>query len=180
MPNPSPFSVSPLVVHALGCVDLGDSFARAGDRGRALHYYGSAVNDYLDAGLYDQAAELCGRMLDRFPDVVRARFTRAFLALGKGLQQADDQLLPLARAELAEYVRAARQQSQQLRAVEQLSRLAARADRPEVVEIIAEQMVALGRAREAREVTAAFRRRRPADGLEKDPLEHWTPVLRGS
>lgn len=169
-----------LLVHALGCVDLGDSFAREGDRNRALHYYGNAVNDYLDAGLYDLAAELCGRMLDRFPDVVRARFTRAFLALGKGLKHEDDDLLPFARAELAEYVRAARQARQQLRATEQLRRLAACTERAEVVEIIAEQMLALGRPHDAREVLAAFASRRGGDAYGHDPRERWAHVLRGA
>lgn len=180
MPNPSPLAVSPLVVHALGCVDLGDAFARAGERGRALHYYGSAVDDYLDAGLYDSAAELCGRMLERFPDVVRARFTRAFLNLGKGLQQADPALLPSAHAELAEYVRATRQASQQRRAAEQLRRLAERAEHAEVVEVIAEQLRVLGFARDADEILAAFRGRRPAAEDAEDLRQRWAPVLRNA
>ena len=169
---------NPILVHALGCVDLGDSFARLGERGRALHYYGSAINDYLDAGLYDLAAELCGRVLDRFPDVVRARFTRAFLMLGKGLHDGEAGPGPSARAELTEYVRAARSASQQARAVEQLRRLAECTDRAAVVKVIAEQMTALGRPDDALRVLRQFHDRPEAPGDEPDLRARWARILR--
>src|SRR5690606_40618464 len=117
---PSPAAPSldnALLVHAIGCVDQGDAFAREGDRERALEYCGTAVDDCLAAGLYDVAAEVCGRMIDGYPDVVRARFTRAFLTLGKGLRESAPDSLRLARQEIAEYLLAARRARQQLRAL---------------------------------------------------------------
>ena len=55
MRKKAPPSMSTLV-RALACLDLGDQFAKAGDRNRALSYYGRALNDYLREGLPGMAA----------------------------------------------------------------------------------------------------------------------------
>src|SRR5690606_28276432 len=117
-----------------------------------LEYYGTAVDDCLAAGLYDVAAEVCGRMIDGYPDVVRARFTRAFLTLGKALRENQPDPLRRARDELDAYLRAAGTARQQLRAAAQLRLLAGATDRADVVELIAEQLAAIGEPRAAGEV----------------------------
>lgn len=175
-----PFLDNPLLVHAIGCVDQGDSFTRGGDRERALEYYGTAVDDCLAAGLYDVAAEVCGRMIDGYPDVVRARFTRAFLTLGKALRESAPDTLRRAQDELADYLRAAKRARQQLRAVAQLRLLAGATGRADVVDLIAEQLVAIGHPRAAEEVREEFRRRRPDRSESLDPRERWTRILLGA
>lgn len=169
-----------LLVRAIGCVDQGDAFSRGGDRERALEYYGAAVDHCLAAGLYDVAAEVCGRMIDGYPDVVRARFTRAFLTLGKGLREHAPDTLRLARAEIADYLRAAERARQQLRAVAQLRMLAAATDRADVVELIADQLVAIGQPGAAVEVRDELRVRRPFRAESPDPRERWTGILLGA
>ncbi len=166
-----------LLVHAIGCVDLGDSFAREGNQERALEYYGSAVHQCLAAGLYDAAADVCGRMVDGYPDVVRARLILAFLTLGKGLRESAPDALFRARTEIAAYLQAADRARQETRAVAELRLLACATDRAEVVELIADQLVSAGRPADAEEVREEFRARRPSRPEGGDPRERWSGIL---
>ena len=78
----------------------GDLCAEARDRGRALGYYGRAIDAYLRAGRYNAAGAVCRKILRISPDSVRARCTLAWLSIGKGL-------LGDAQWEIDEYVEAA-------------------------------------------------------------------------
>lgn len=53
-----------------------------GDR-EAPTYFGQAIDAYLEAGYFSAAAAMCTRLIRLHPEVVRARCTRAFLAIGR-------------------------------------------------------------------------------------------------
>lgn len=78
----------------------GDLCVEAQDRGRALSYYGRAIDAYLRAGRYNAAGAVCRKLLRVSPGSVRARATLAWLSIGKGL-------LSDAQWEVDEYVEAA-------------------------------------------------------------------------
>lgn len=52
-------------------------------RGEALRLYGQAIDGYLEAGRSRSAEVVCRKVLDEYPEVIRARRTLALLALGR-------------------------------------------------------------------------------------------------
>jgi hypothetical protein len=60
----------------------GDVCVAHGEPRRALPWYGKAVDQYLELGQPDQAAELCRLIISVQPDAVRARCTLTWIALG--------------------------------------------------------------------------------------------------
>ncbi len=78
----------------------GDLCVEAGNRDRALSYYGRAIDAYLRAGRYNAAGAVGRKLLRISPGSVRVRCTLAWLSIGKGL-------LSDAQWEIDEYVRAA-------------------------------------------------------------------------
>lgn len=67
----------------------GDAYVYRGDITRAKESYGSAIDGYLQSRDFAAAIELCRKLIRLAPDVARARYTLAFLLIGRGeLQEA--------------------------------------------------------------------------------------------
>lgn len=179
MRKKAPPSMSTLV-RALACLDLGDQFAKAGDRNRALSYYGRALNDYLREGLPGMAAAVAQRMVERYPDVVRARMTLAVLSLAEGLRVLSAGTLKNTCIDFHEYVRAVREAGQEEIAVQELRRLAAATESVTVRERMAEFLNELGDEEGARSILdgtplAAT----PSVEADEDQNTRWVQILLG-
>lgn len=153
---------------------IGDLCVKSGDIGRALSYYGRALDVYLETGYFDAGAAMCRKMIDASPEVVRARCTLAFLTLGKGLRQD-------ALKQITDYVDAAQRQGQEELAIERLRLMAGVTDDQEIRLLLGEYLTELGDAETANEVLGAVyaerNRLNPAPSLE-DQRERWARSLR--
>jgi phosphohistidine phosphatase SixA len=130
----------------------GDLCLGAGDRERALSYYGRAIDASLVARRYNAAAGLCRKILRVVPTAVRTRCTLAWLALGRGDA-------PETTREIAAYVDASVEAGQQALAVAHLRMMAETTGVPAIRGFIADRLLALGQAGAAQ----AVRRTIPAD-----------------
>jgi hypothetical protein len=117
------------------CVD-------AGQRSRALGYYGRAIDAYLESGRFSAAEVLCRKVIQIAPQVVRVRCTLAWLALGKGVVENT-------RLEIVDYVVAAERAGQEELAAKQLLMMAVAAEDAELREFIGEHLLRLEAASEA-------------------------------
>ncbi len=162
----------------------GDLCANAGDRGRALRYYGGAIDAFLDVGYYDSAAAVCRRVIELSPRVVRARGTLAFLALGEGLQYLPFQgrLEENARLAIAEYVEAAKKGGVEHLAVKRLAIMAEVTDNPQAREMIGSYLLELGDAEIADRVLGDVYAERNQIGKprEGDQRKRWAIALQTS
>ncbi len=138
----------------------GDLCVEAQDRGRALGYYGRAIDAYLRAGRYNAAGAVCRKLLRISPSAVRARCTLAWLSIGKGL-------LSDAQWEVDEYVQAAVDTGQADLALTQIRMMAEATYNPELRALLADHLHKLGDSEAARRVmdsqplgTSRGRRRR--------------------
>lgn len=61
-----------------------DALVYEGAWEEAKRPYGWAIDAYLDLGLYEEAIRTCRKLIRVAPDVVRTRFTLAFLLTGRG------------------------------------------------------------------------------------------------
>jgi tetratricopeptide (TPR) repeat protein len=115
---------------------MGDIAFDIGDRDGALAHYGRAIDHYLIADRHDSAAALCRKVLRIAPDVVRARCTLAWIAIGKGVVED-------ARREVAAYASAAEAAGRQEMAREHIRRMG---DIPDVElrQALAETLLDLG------------------------------------
>ena len=120
----------------------GNLCVEAGQHGRALGYYGRAIDAYLESGRFSAAEVLCRKVLEIAPQAVRARCTLAWLAIGKGHQAST-------RSEIAEYVWAAERAGQGALAARQLTMMAEAAVSVELREEIAEHLLRLEATQEA-------------------------------
>lgn len=66
------------------CARAGDQARDSGLRQDALCWYGEAIDGYLQAGRGRAAELVCERLLEAYPEVVRARYTLALIAIGHG------------------------------------------------------------------------------------------------
>lgn len=152
----------------------GDLCAQAGQRARALSYYGRAIDSYLEGGRFDAAGGVCRKLLRISPDAVRARCTLAWLAIGKGL--AGD-----ATREMTQYVRAASQAGQGKIARKQLHLMAQATPGPALHRLIAELLLELGDETGAeRLLQAAGDGEGEEETLPADQEVHWARVLRAA
>ena len=86
--------VEGLQVEALQCMipgeaatplnQAGDLLLRSGDQAAALELYGQAVDSLVEADRFEAAMGLCNKIIRTMPQVVRARCTLAWLAIGAG------------------------------------------------------------------------------------------------
>jgi hypothetical protein len=86
--------VEGLQVEALQCMipgeaatplnQAGDILLRTGDPAGALELYGQAVDSLIEADRFEAAMGLCNKIIRTVPQVVRARCTLAWLAIGAG------------------------------------------------------------------------------------------------
>ena len=153
----------------------GDLCLGAGQRRRALGYYGRAIDHCLVAGRYDAAAGICRKLLRISPRAVRTRATLAWLALGKGLHGD-------ARREIDEYVKAAARAGEERRAARQLSMMAQATLDPDLRRLLAEHLVRLGEQAEAEHIIRDLASGRDARTMpsaeQQDKL--WAQVLRAA
>ena len=123
----------------------GDLCLGAGQRSRALGYYGRAIDHCIVAGRYDAAAGICRKLLRISPRAVRTRATLAWLALGKG-HYGD------ARREIDEYVKAATRADEGRRAARQLAMMAQATLDPDLRRMLAEHLARLREAADAQHI----------------------------
>jgi hypothetical protein len=181
MRKKAPPSMSTLV-RALACLDLGDQFAKAGDRNRALSYYGRALNDYLREGLPGMAAAVAQRMVERYPDVVRASMTLAVLSLAEGLRVLSAGTLKNTCSDFRDYVHAVREAGQEEIAIQELRRFAAATESVTVRERMAEFLVDLGDSEGAKAIldgAPLAPADAAADEVEADQNTRWVQILLG-
>lgn len=168
-------------MQALSFLDAGDRAAQTGDRAQALASYGLALNHFLREGLHVMAAAVAQRMVEHFPDVVRARGTLAVLSLAEGIRLLSAPVVRSARREFDAYLGAARQAGQERAAVQQLRSLVDATESPVVREWLADYLDALGEGQAAEDVfLAAYEEReglRSARAAAGDQLERWVGVL---
>lgn len=115
----------------------GDLCVVHNDEGRALEYFGKAVDSYLNAERWEAAAAMCRKILRTDPHAVRARCTLSWLAIGKGFDAE-------AQNQVSEYAHAAYQAGRETLAANQLRRMGEVAASGRVREALAEQLLALG------------------------------------
>jgi hypothetical protein len=94
----------------------GDACERAGEVALALEYYGQAIDANVKADRFTPAMALCRKVMRVAPNVVRARCTLAWLAIGNGFERDAITLL-------GEYVSAAQRARCGALAVAQLRRM---------------------------------------------------------
>lgn len=120
----------------------GNLCVEAGQPGRALGFYGRAIDAYLESGRFNAAEVLCRKVLEIAPQAVRARCTLAWLALGKGHQGTT-------RGSIAEYVQASQRAGQQSLAARQLMMMAEATSSVDLREEIADHLLRLDATAEA-------------------------------
>jgi tetratricopeptide (TPR) repeat protein len=153
----------------------GNLCAEAGQIGRALVYYGRAIDAYLESGRFSAAEVLCTKVLRLSPDAVRARCTLAWLAIGKGYRTGSD-------VEIADYVRAARQAGKEALAAKQIRMMAEAASSVELRELLGEHLLDLGEFADSERLLAAVHAERK--GLRSAPIPDegklWGRLLRAA
>lgn len=117
--------------------ELAELCLQAGQRSRAMVYYGQAIDVELELGEYDAAIELCRYVIERLPEVVRTRCTLAFLLLGRGDSWAF-------RREVAEYVKAAERKNDRELAITRLRMMMSVTDDPAMRVTIQKYLARLG------------------------------------
>ncbi|MEX2281233.1 MAG: hypothetical protein WEE89_01970 [Gemmatimonadota bacterium] len=115
----------------------GDLCFDAGARERALIYYGRAIDVLVAADQIDGAVGVCRKIVRLTPEVVRARCTLAWMALGQGVIQE-------ARQRIADYARAAASAGQEQAASRHLRRMTDIAANQEILESLAEALLEIG------------------------------------
>lgn len=145
----------------------GDICVSVGQRGKALGWYGRAVDQSLEIGDTDGAAQLCRLIIFVQPEAVRARCTLTWIALGTGDLQS-------AAALLGAYAAAARDAGQASLAVRQLGWLFDATVDTGLRRRIVDETSALGDAARADELAQRLREPLPAP-LHREQL--WARVL---
>ncbi|HSM07840.1 MAG TPA: hypothetical protein VLA33_02350 [Gemmatimonadota bacterium] len=170
-----------LVFKAMKLKQAGERAAEAGDEQRAKDFLGRAVDAYLGTGYYDSAAAICRRLIELYPDVVRARGTLAFLALAEGLEHSQfDGLADDARREIGLYVKAAKSKDNDEYAAERLRIMAEATDQEAIRELIGEYLMELGDTAGADAVLGAMfaERNDLSEEPELDQRARWSRALR--
>jgi tetratricopeptide (TPR) repeat protein len=149
----------------------GDLCFDAGQRERALVYYDQAIDIYLALGMYASVAAVCQKLVRLSPRIVRARCTLAWMAIARG-QDGE------ARERIAEYASAAKPQTDQRLARGHLRMMAEVSESPDVLEAVAEALLALGDDRGAERAFAAAHGAAVAPRkLPEEPERRWEVVL---
>ena len=115
----------------------GDMCFDAGARERALGYYGRAIDVLIAADQIDGAVAVCRKIVRLTPEVVRARCTLAWMALGQGV-------IEEARQRITDYARAAATAGQEQTASRHLRMMTDIAANQEVLESLAEALLEIG------------------------------------
>lgn len=148
----------------------GDLLLQSGDLRGALELYGSAVDSMIEADRQEAAAALCRKIIRTAPDVVRARCTLAWLAIGAGFSG------ELA-TRLVEYIAAAEGSGRQDFARQEVRRMGERSSPHGIRLILGEFMLALGDDAAADELLGAvYRERNTGVQPDSDAQENWGQV----
>ncbi len=115
----------------------GDLCFDSGSRERALGYYGRAIDVLLAASQIDAAVGVCRKIVRLTPEVVRARCTLAWMALGQGV-------IREAKQRIADYARAASCAGQEQTASRHLRLMTDIAASEEILESLAEALLEIG------------------------------------
>jgi hypothetical protein len=146
----------------------GDLCARNQQRQKALHYFGRAVDAYLQAAYYDAAVAMCRKIIRFEPGVVRAHCTLAMLAVG-------NRLLGDAEQEIDAYVHAVHRTGTRHLAIPRLRLMAQATVNARVRRRIAEHLRVLGDESGAEVVFAALER---PEESRVDDAQQWERLLR--
>ena len=153
----------------------GDLCFKALQRERALLYFDAAIDLYLSAGRFAASAAICEKLVRLKPDVIRARCTLAWLAIGKGIRSETEE-------EITDYVRAAQRAGKEGLASRQLVMMAEAATRIELRERLAEHLLEIGAEEDADRVLGAVFAER--NGLRPPPPQDegklWAKLLRAA
>lgn len=149
----------------------GDIAFDAGQRQRALAFYGACIDVYLRAAMHDPALLICRKIVQLTPEVVRARCTLAWLAVARGLFQE-------ARERVAEYGHAAARSGHSRLARGHLRMMAEVSESEEVLEAVAEALLELGDVEGADAVYGlVYGHGATPRSLPEDPDERWQLVV---
>lgn len=150
----------------------GDLCFDACSRERSLSYYGRAIDVYVAAQEFEAAVNMCRKIVRLTPEVVRARCTLAWMALGRGLMHE-------ARMRIAEYAEAASVAGKEGAAAHHLRLMTEVAENQEVLESLAEALLQVGDDAGANRAYGAALGRAPLRRirLPDAPDERWATVL---
>jgi hypothetical protein len=149
----------------------GDLCFDAGIRERSLAYYGRAIDVYLDSDLVDAAVAVCCKIVRLTPEVVRARCTLAWLALGRGLFEE-------AKQRITDYANAASTAGQERFAAKHLRLMTDMSENQEILESLAEALLDLGDDTGAdRAFGAALGHPTPSPDIPQDSEQRWALVV---
>jgi hypothetical protein len=148
----------------------GDLLLSTGDMAAALDLYGRAVDNMIEADRYEAAMGLCRKIIRTVPEVVRARCTLAWLAMGAGFTAELD-------ARLIDYVLAAERAGREALARREVLRMSSRVELQDVRIMLGEYLLFLGDAEAANTLFGQVYRERNA-GAEPpiDAQQRWNSV----
>lgn len=153
----------------------GDLCLGVGRLADALAYYGKAIDTHVQADRFDAAGAVCQKVLRTSPEVIRARCTLAWLALGSG-READ------ARKHAQDYLRLVEFAGRDMVALPQVRRMATIAESEDLRYFLGEVLLDLGDESAADHVFGQIFRERNA--LERpavvDPEERWSVARRAA
>jgi hypothetical protein len=127
------------------------------------------------------AAAVAQRMVERYPDVVRARMTLAVLSLAEGLRVLPAGTLKNTCMDFRDYVSAVRDSGQEAIAIQELRRFAAATESEAVRERMAEFLMDLGDKEGAQAIVDGSPLAPEADPepFEDDQNARWVQLLLG-
>lgn len=122
--------------------EAGDLCVAADREFDARRYFGRSIDSFLDSGRFDTACAIARKILRHYPDVVRARCTIAWIAIGRGIR-------PEMAQALREYAGAARECGMDRPLVRELGWMADVVGDRDVLFEIGEWLLDVGASREA-------------------------------
>lgn len=149
----------------------GDLCFDAALRERALSYYGRSIDVFIGSNQFDAAVGVCRKIVRLTPEVVRARCTLAWMALGRGL-------ITEARQRIADYVTAASSAGQAQTAARQLRLMAGVSGNEDLLESLADALKELGDEDGADRASSAVSAPRASAEPAEKAEQRWTTVLK--
>jgi hypothetical protein len=149
----------------------GDLCFDAGERERALGFYGRAIDMHVAHEQFSAAVAICQKIVRLTPEVVRARCTLAWMAIARGM-------IEEAQSRIAEYKKAAEAQGQTRVARAHLLMMAEVIENRDLLITIAESLIELGDAENADRVYGAAFGCSFEHRMAGDADERWRTVLK--
>lgn len=116
---------------------LGDAYLKAGDRTRALRYFGKAIDALLEDGQPEPARAVAKKVVRLHPEAIRTLCTLTWLDLAS-------MKLPEAKVSLARYVKAAKEGKREHLACAQVLEMARLIPEPEFLSEVSNALDHLG------------------------------------